>query len=124
VSTELIISLLAAVVSLAAVGVCVALAKTSPPASVNRTARRVTDLAEDTDARVTQVERRVFAGEKFLEEQMEQLTALNDKANKRLRGARRAEQASGNGEASGVDQDGLPPIGDPRRSAALEAKFR
>jgi hypothetical protein len=91
---------------------------------VNRTARRVTDLADDTDSRVTAIERRVIAAEEFLESRIEEMTAISEKATKRLRGARRAEQAAGNGEASGVDQDGLPPMGDPRRTAALEAKFR
>jgi hypothetical protein len=124
VSAELVFSAVGLFLSAVAVAVCVALARTSPPASVNRTARKVADLSEDTESRVVAIERRMFAAEKFLEDQMEQLTSLNEKANKRLRGARRAEQAAGNGDAAGMDQDGLPPMGDPRRSAALEQRFR
>jgi hypothetical protein len=124
VSPELTISLVGAVLSLGAVGVCVALARTSPPASVNRTARRVTDLAEDTDSRVTAIERRIIAAEEFLESRIEELAAISEKASKRLRGARRAEQASTDSPAAGMDQDGLPPMGDPRRISALEQRFR
>ena len=117
--TPLILSLAAFVLSLGAVAVAILLARTSPPASVNRTARRVTDVADDVEARATALERRMSTAEEYVESRLAEMDVLAEGAKKRLRGARRAEQAV-NPEG---ENGGLPPIGDPRRREALERRF-
>jgi len=105
--------------SLAAVAVAILLARTSPPASVNRTARRVTDVADDVEARTTAIERRVSTVEEYVETRLAEMDVLAEGAKKRLRGARRAEQAANPDAENG----GFPPVGHPGRREALERRF-
>lgn len=118
---DLALALGACLFAAAALAGCAMLSRTSAPASVNRTARSVQDLAEDVEARVKACERRTVECEEFLASRLEEMSVLAETAKKRLRGARRSEQAQQ--QYDGAD-GGLPPVGHPDRMAALERRFR